>query len=197
MSDDNKTINPDNVTVGKPVEGGCCYVNFGESPVLPETASESIVGSGSGWDNLGELSNNGYTKSLSLSANDFTGWHGSLLLSQVDNETNTFKAEFTEVVRIAVLKLRYGVNAVKLDTDGNLLGVDPTTTPAAVLPLLFDELLSNSWKMRTVFPRSIINQIDDEPHQRGSLLVYGMTFKAMVDASGRPYYIRYARPTSA
>lgn len=196
MADDNKTINPNNVTTGNPVEGGCCYVSFADSPTLPATASEDVTGDGSGWENLGELSDSGYTKSVSITTNDFTGWHGTLLLSQVSSETNTFQAEFTEVVRASVLKLRYGAGAVTTDSSGNVTAVDPTSTPTAEHPMLFDELLSNGTKMRTVFPRAVISSIDDEPHQKGSLLVYGMTFKALVDDQNRPYYIRYAVPSA-
>lgn len=194
--DDNKNINPANVTVGKPVKGGCCYTCFNESYTLPETASEDISVESTGFVNLGELSSDGYTKSVSLTSNKFTGWHNTLLLSQISEEQNTFKCAFTEVVRVSVLKIRYGKDAVMLDSDGRLVGVNPTTVPDTALPLIFDELLSNEWKMRTVFPRATIDSIDDEPHQQGSLLVYNMTFTAASDSQGRPYYIRYARPDS-
>lgn len=197
MADDNKNINPNNVTTGSPAEGGCCYTNFDDSPVLPTTASDDITGDSSKWVNLGEVSENGYTKSVSTTVNKFKGWHGSVLLSQISDEENTFQVEFTEVVRASVLKLRYGKEAVQTDEAGNVIGVDPTTVPAVTVPLVFDELLSNGEKMRTVFPRASIDSISDEAHQKGSLLVYGMTFTANVDEQGRPYYIRYAQPTTA
>ncbi len=196
MADDNKTINPKNVTTGDPVEGACCFTSFDASPTLPDTAAVDLTADAK-WANLGELSENGYTKSVSTSSNKFKGWHGSVLLSKISDEENTFKCEFTEVVRESVLKLRYGKDAVKTDEKGNVTAVDPTTVPSAVRPLVFDELLSNGEKMRTVFPRATIDSIDDEAHQKGSLLVYSMTFTANVDEKGRPYYIRYAVPETS
>lgn len=196
MADDNKTINTSNVTTGSPVDGACCFTSFDSTPTLPDDASTDLTADAK-FENLGEISDSGYTKSTSISSNSFKGWHGSNLLTQISDETNTFKVEFTEVVRKAVLKLRYGTAAVKTDTSGNVTGVDPTTVPSAIVPLIFDELLANKEKMRTVFPRASISSIDDEPHQKGSLMVYSMTFTANVDDKGRPYYIRYAVPASS
>lgn len=194
MANDNKTINPNNVTTGDPVEGACCFTSFDPTAVLPDTASVDLTAADSKFVNLGEISENGYTKSVSTSSNKYKGWHGSVLLSKISDEENSFKVEFTEVIRESVLKLRYGKDNVTVDENGNVTKVDPKTVPSAVVPLVFDELLSNGEKMRTVFPRATIDSIDDEPHQKGSLLVYGMTFTANVDDQNRPYYIRYAVP---
>ena len=193
MADDNININPGNVTTGSPVEGACCYTSFEASPSLPATASADIGDGSSGFVNLGEISDQGYTQSTSTTVNKFKGWHGSVLLSVVSEEENTFKAEFTEITRATVAKLRYGVDNVTVDQDGFVSAIDPTTVPSAVVPLVFDELFSNGIKQRTVFPRATIDSIDDQAHQKGSLLVYGMTFTANVDSSGRPYYIRRAK----
>lgn len=193
MADDNKNINPDNVTTGDPVEGGCGYVNFSASPKLPTTASEDITGADSEWENLGEFSENGYTKSVSATSNDFRGWHGSVLLTKLSDESNTFKIEFVEVTRVTVLKLRYGEDNVDTDTDGSPSSIKPTTIPSAKVAILVDELLSNGMKMRTVFPAAQINSIDDEQHTRGNLMLYGITFTATADASNHPYYIYYAK----
>lgn len=193
-TDDLKTtINPNNVTTGGPVEGGCCYTNFSASPTLPTTAAESLVGETSTWENVGELSDQGWTQSTSTSVNKFKGYHGTVLLTQISEEENTFKAEFLEVTRSTATKLRYGADNVTTDQDGFVSAIDPTHVPDEILPLVFDELFSNGVRQRTVFPRAKIDSIDDQAHQRGSLLVYGMTFTALVDDQGRPYYVRRAK----
>lgn len=197
-TDDLKTgYNSKNVTTGGPVEGGCAYVSFEEEPTLPTTASENLTGSDSDWDNLGELSDQGWSQSTSTSVNKFKGYHGKTLLSEVSDEENTFKVEFLEITRATTTKLRYGQNNVTTDSDGFVTGIDPTNIPDMVVPIVFDELLSNGVRQRTVFPRAKIDSIDDQGHQKGSLLVYGMTFTALVDESGRPYYVRRAKPASA
>lgn len=190
-------INPNNATTGAPVEGGCCYTSFDKTATLPTTASESITGAGSKFVNLGELSDQGYTQSTSTTVNKFKGWHGTVLLSVVSDEENTFKAQFTEVTRASVLKLRYGADNVEEDEEGFVTAINPTNVPSEEHPLIFDELFANGVLQRTVFPRATIDSIDDQPHQRGSLLVYGMTFTASVDEQGRPYYVRRAKPATA
>ena len=197
IDDTNNNINPGNVTTGGPVEGGCCYTNFSDSPTLPTTASESLVESGSTWENVGELSDQGWTQSTSTSSNKFKGYHGSVLLTEVSDEENTFKAEFVEITRPTAAKLRYGKDKVTVDSDGFITAIDPTVVPGDIVPLVFDELFSNGVKQRTVFSRAKIDSIDDQAHQKGSLLVYGMTFTALVDSSGRPYYVRRAKPSAA
>lgn len=194
--DTNTTINPSNVTTGGPVEGGCCYTNFSDSPQLPQTASESLVGTGSTWENVGELSDQGWTQSTSTSVNKFKGYHGTVLLTEVADEENTFKAEFLEITRATTDKLRYGESKVTVDEDGFVSAIDPTIVPGHIVPLVFDELLSNGIKQRTVFPRVKIDSVDDQAHQRGSLLVYGMTFTALVDSQNRPYYVRRSKPAT-
>ena len=193
----NTGFNPNNATTGGPVEGGCCYTDFSDTPTLPTTASESLVGESSTWENVGELSDQGWTQSVSTSVNKFKGYHGTVLLSEVADEENTFKAEFVEITRATTDKLRYGKNNVTVDNDGFVSAIDPTVVPGDIVPLVFDELLSNGIKQRTVFPRAKIDSIDDQAHQKGSLLVYGMTFTALVDDNNRPYYVRRAKKAAA
>jgi len=183
-------IDTSNVTTGAPVEGACCYTSFAASPTLPSTAAEAM----DSFDSVGEISENGYTKSVSVNTNKFKGWHGSTILTQVSDEENTFKVEFVEVDGAVANKIRYGSDKVQVDENGKVTAIDPTVVPSDVLPLIFDELLANGRKRRTVFPRATIESIDDEAHAKGSLLVYGMTFSANVDDQGRPYYIREAAP---
>lgn len=188
MADDNKTINPGNVTTGGPVEGGCCYTSFESDFTLPTTAAADITGDNSKFVNLGEISDQGWSQSLSTTVNKFKGYHGTVLLSVISEEEHTFKAEFLEVTRESVLKLRYGPENVTVDDDGFVSAIKPTSVPTDERPLIFDELFSNGVKQRTVFPRATIDSIDDQAHQKGSLLVYGMTFTANNDESGHPYY---------
>lgn len=184
------------VTVGQPVEGGAAYVSFKPAATLPDDAAAK-ASTFTDFESIGEFSDNGYTKSVSVTSNKFKGWHGSVLLTQISEEENTFKLELTDIDRASVAKVRYGVGNVTTDADGNITKIDPTTVPSVVTPMFIDELLSNGRLRRTVFPRPKIDSIDDEAHQKGSLLVYGITFSCANDDKGRPYYIREAEPATA
>lgn len=197
-SDDlNTGYNSKNVTTGGPVEGGCCYVSFEDNPVLPTTASQNITGGDSGFLNLGELSDQGWTQAQSTSVNKYKGYHGKVLLSEVADEELTVKTEFLEVTRVNVLKLRYGQNNVTVDATGFATAMKHTSIPDDTVTLVFDELLSNGVKQRTVFPRVKIDSIDDQAHQKGALLVFGMTFTAYADEEGAAFYVYHAKPANS
>jgi hypothetical protein len=194
------SINPDYVSTGTPVDGASCFVNFDTSiDVSKITAADYLTtfkASGSTWKNLGELSTDGYTKSVSNDSNDFQGWHGSNLLTKTSNEKNTFKCSFVEFDRPTVAQLRYGESNVTLDTDGSIKSITPTRVPTRRVIIAFAELLDDGRLMLTIFPRATISSIDDEQHQQSSLLQHGMTFSASNDSANHPYYITYAKPAS-
>lgn len=184
------------VTVGKPVDGGCCWTNFGESPTLPTDATTKMSEQ-EGWESLGDLSENGYTESKSVTSNKFKGWHGSVVLTCISEEDHTFKAEFIEVNRPSVAKLRYGAGNVEAGTDGSVSHIKAMVGAEAKVPLVFDELESNGFLRRTVIGEATIDSFDDVPHQRGSLLVYGMTFTAIDTGDGKYYDVYRAKPVQA
>ncbi len=190
-----KDIDPELVTVGQPTEGGCCWTNFGDSPTLP-TSATTKMGTLSGWESLGELSENGFTASKSVDSTKFKGWHGSVVLSQISSTENTFKAEFIEVNRPSVAKLRYGKSAVETDTDGIVSHIKALDDMGMQVPLVFDELESNGYLRRTVIPKASIDSFDDVPHKKGDLMVYGMQFTAIKDGD-RAFDIYRAKPTEA
>lgn len=182
------------VTVGQPSEGGCCWTSFADSPTLPTDASTKMS-TITGWDSLGELSENGYTESKSVTNNKFKGWHGSIVLAAVSGEENTYKVEFIEVNRPSAAKLRYGAENVSAGTDGSVAHIMGKISTGDNVPLVFDELESNGYLRRTVIRSASIDSFDDVPHQKGSLMVYGMTFTA-VEVDGQTFDIYRAKPAT-
>ena len=182
------------VTVGQPSEGGCCWTSFADSPTLPTDASTKMS-TLPGWDSLGELSENGYTESKTVTNNKFKGWHGSIVLAAVSGEENTYKAEFIEVNRPSAAKLRYGAANVSAGADGSVSHIMGKISTGDKIPLVFDELESNGYLRRTVIRSASIDSFDDVPHQKGSLMVYGMTFTA-VEVDGQTFDIYRAKPAT-
>lgn len=183
------------VTTGKPVDGAAAYVSLKATATLPTDATTKMS-TLTDFEDLGEFSENGYTKAVSVTSNKFKGWHGSVLLTEVSDEENTVKMELTDIDRATVAKIRYGAGNVVTDSEGRITAITPTTVPSVVTPIVVDELMSNGRLRRTVFPCPKIDSIDDEAHQKGSLLVYGITFSLSVDAKGHPYYIYEAEPAA-
>lgn len=181
-----------NVTVGKPVEGGCCWTNFSASPAFPTSATTKLE---EPWVSLGELSDNGYTKGHSVTNNKFKGWHGSVVLTTISEEEHTYKLEFIETAREAAAKLFYGPNNVTA-TEGIVNHITGKPFENVTVPLVIDELESNGYLRRTVVKKASIDSFDDEPHKKGELLVYGMTFTA-IEVDGSAFDIYRAKPASA
>lgn len=182
------------VTVGKPVDGGCCYVNFSDDPVYPTDATTALD---EGWVSLGDLSDQGFTEGKSISTTSHKCWHGSNVLTTVDDEDNTFSCEFIEVNRPAAAKLRYGDENVEEDaTTGEVTHIQGVAGKLKSHPLIFEELESNGYKRRTVYRKATVTSFDDVPHQRGSLMLYGMTFSAD-EVDGKAFDIYRAKPATA
>lgn len=185
-------IDTTNVTVGQPVEGGCVYTSFVDNPTLP-TDAETKMSDLTDFESLGEVSDNGYTESVSVTTNKFKGWHGSVVLTSISDTENTFKLEFIEPYRPAVTKLRYGADNVTVDSNGVVTAINAAALTSVQVPLVIDELESNGRLRRTVIPCASIDSFDDTVHQKGSLLVYGMTFTA-IEKEDKLYHIYRAEP---
>lgn len=180
------------ITVGQPSEGGCCWTSFAENPTLP-TDAVAKMSTLTGWESLGELSENGYTESKSVTESKFKGWHGSVVLASISEEENTYKAEFIEVNRPSAAKLRYGSKNVETGADGSVSHIKGKPSAGDKIPLVFDELESNGYLRRTVVRKASIASFDEVPHQKGSLMVYGMTFTA-IEVDGQAFDIYRAKP---
>lgn len=164
-------------TVGKPVEGGCVWIAF-EKPSKMPTDATTKMSTISEFVSLGEISANGLTESKSISTTDHKGWHGKVVRTSVDEETNTFKLEFIEPNRPSVAKLRYGAASVTDGDDGSVAKILDKGYDGAAHPLVIDELESDGFLRRTVVKAAVVTSFDDVAHQRGALMAYGITFTA-------------------
>lgn len=187
-----KELDPTFVTVGQPSEGGCVFTCFDENPTLPTDAETPL---GTGWVSLGEISENGFTEAEELTTTEHPGWHGTPVLTTEDKEISTLKLEFLEVNRPSAAKVRYGVDNVELDNDGEIKHISKKPGKRKPLPFVVEELESNGYKRRTVVPKASVKSLDDIPHKKGNLMLYGMTFTATDTGSG-PYDIYRAKPAS-
>lgn len=188
---DIKEIDPTLVTVGAPAEGGCVFTNFTESPTLPTAASAQL---GTGWESLGELSENGFTENTAINSQDHKGWHGTVLLTTEIDETNTYKLEFVEVNRSSVAKVRYGTDNIT-ESNGELAAIKGSFGKRKPIPLVIDELESNGWLRRTVIPKATVTSFDEVPHQKNNIMMYGMTFTAQ-EVDGATFHIYRAKPAA-
>lgn len=190
-----KDIDSSLVTVGQPTDGGCAWVCFGKPAKLPTDATTKMS-TLTDYVSLGDISENGFTESNARTKNKFKNWGGSTILTSISDEENTYKVEFVETSRPAVAKLRYGSSSIEVGTDGSVSHIKGVIGTDEQVSLVIDELESNGFLRRTVIPVATIDSFDDVPHQKGSLLVYGMTFTA-IKGEGNVFDIYRAKPAMA
>lgn len=169
-----KDLDASLVTTGKPVDGGCVYVDF--KPGTYPTAASTAMSTLTNYESVGEISENGYTESRSISSTNHKGWHNKTLVTSIDEDTKTYKLEFVEVSRPCVAKLRYGADAVTIGEDGKITKIVDRSYTGEPVSLVIDELLSNGDLRRTVIKKAVITSFDDISHTQGSLVVFGLTF---------------------
>lgn len=182
-------------TVGQPTAGGCVYVAFKANPTLPSDATTKM-GTLTDFVSLGDISENGFTEANARSKNKHKNWNGDVVRTSISDEENTYKLEFIEPNRPSVAKLRYGSGNVEAGTDGSVSHIKGVLGTDEQVALVIDELESGGFLRRTVIPCATIDSFDDVAHQKGSLLVYGMTFTA-VKGTGNIFDIYRAKPTTA
>jgi len=196
MATELKDLSNDLVTTGRPADGGCVYTSFADSPTMPTDAATKMS-TLTDFESLGELSENGFTIGKSVTSNKFKGWHGSVVLAEVSDEEHTVKMEFIEPNRPSVAKLRHGTGNVEAGADGSVSHIKGVIGTSTTVPIVVDELESNGYLRRTVIHKATIDSFDDEPHQKGSLLVYGMSATMVDPGDGKLYDIYRAKPATA
>lgn len=188
------TIDTSLVTVGQPTEGGCTYIHIGESDTLPTDAT-TAMSTFTDFVSAGTIFENGFTATKSVTTEKFKDWGGNVILTAISEEEHTFQIEFAEINRPIVAKLKYGDSNVETGSDGSVSHVKAVAGTTQKVSLVIDELESNGFLRRTVVPCATIDSFDDETHQKGSLLVYGMTFTALLK-DGVSYHIYRAKPAT-
>ncbi|MGN0034644.1 MAG: hypothetical protein ACI364_02825 [Coriobacteriales bacterium] len=171
------------VTLGKPVEGGVMWVNFGDSPTLPTDATTKMS-TLEGWESVGELSEDGVTDSTDISTTTHKGMHGTPLIVSKDETEKTYKVTGLEFLRAALMKLRYGVGNVTSDGETWTTIEETTTLPDVIVPIVFDFLCTNGELLRTVVKKAQVTDIDDGAWAPGDMVGAGLTFTVLDPADG-------------
>lgn len=174
-------IDTSNITVGQPTEGGCIYWDEKNTATLPTDATTALA---AGFESLGDVSENGFTESNPVEVTNHKDWGGDVVVSTIDSEETTFKVELLEVNRAAAAKAYYGVDAVTVDAQGFVKAIDYKARKVESHPFVIEELETSGNLRRTVIRKGTVTSLDDVPHQKGSLMLYGMTITAAKPANG-------------
>lgn len=184
------------VTVGQPVDGGAAWVSFADSQTLPTDAT-TAMSTFTDFESIGELSDDGIQEGADISSEDTKGWHGTTVLSVVDETTKTYQITCIEYDRGTVAKLRYGADNVELNDDGTWSAIHETPSlPDIVVPFVFDLLESNGNLVRKVIHKAKVTDVDDIEYKNGELIGIGITFTVLDPGTGSDVDTYRAKPAT-
>lgn len=161
-----------NVSTGKPKIGGAVY----RAPLgttLPTNATSAL---GTAFENLGYVSEDGFTNSNTASTEQIKAWGGDVVAQPQTEKPDNFTGTFIEALNTAVLKAAYGDDNVSgtLST-GITVRANSTEMPRAVW--VVDMVLGNNLK-RIVIPQGQVTEVGDIEYKDDSVIGYPLTIAA-------------------
>lgn len=175
-----------NVTAGKPRTQGAVFA-AAPGTTLP---TDAVTALDNAFKDLGFLSEDGVTRSRSLSSSNIKEWGGKVVMITEEEDITTFKFKMIEYLNTEVQKVVNGDTNVTGSLAAGLAITpgDEMTEHAFV----FWQRMRGGVSYRLVVPRGRITEIGDVVYKSNEAVAYDVTVTAMVDASGKPYY-EYAK----
>lgn len=177
-----------NVTAGKPKTSGAVFT----APVgstLPTDAVTAINSISEAYKDLGYVSEDGLTESISITTSAIKEWGGSIVLITQDEKTATFKFKLIEYLNKEVQKFANGdANVSGTLEAGMKISVTDVDTDERVL--VFWQILRGGIPLRIVVPRCKITAIGDIVYKGNEAVAYDLTVQAIKNDSGQ-YYDKY------
>lgn len=172
-----------NVSAGKPnVAGGIWRAPLGTT--LPTDATTAL---GTAFKSFGYIASGGVTHATNMETTEYRAWGGDLVMTSLNNRTNTFAFGLIEVLNATVLETIYGEDNVSgaLNT-GITVAADSQELDEYVYVIELD--LRDGATRRIVIPDGKVTAIGDIVYQDTDAISYPVTITAMVDASGKDHY---------
>lgn len=172
-----------NVGIAKGRPGGYSVVApDGTAPALFEDVSKTlaeILKTASTAASLGYISTDGVTKSPETESTDIDDWAGNRIKSEVTSFAESVQVTFLES-RDSVLKTVYGDDNVS--TDGAVTTIRHNKNFTAPHLYVFDCVISDTKVKRTIIPRGVIMERDEQAENNSDVLGYAPTIKCLASS---------------
>lgn len=176
-------MNKDYVVTSKPkISGGVFSATL--RTTLPTDAKTALAEE---FENLGYISEDGTTNSISETTKDVKSWGGIVVKTNVTEFTDTKKLTFIESVNPVVLKEVYGQKNVTGDTLKDGLKVVVSGGTREYRTYVFD-MITGNYLRRIIYPEAIITSVGDIVYKAEDSVGYECTLKAREDSSGNTHY---------
>lgn len=171
-----------NVTTGKRrVDGGIYFAPAGTT--APTNATTALA---STFKNLGYISEDGVTNSLSKETNEIKEWGGDTVDTVLTGQSDTFKFKFIESFNIDTLKCIYGTSNVSESSGAITVTVNAAEAPSGVY--VIDMIQKGNRMKRIVIPNGKITELGDIVYKADEAVGYDVTLSAALDSSSNTHY---------
>lgn len=171
-----------NVTTGKRrVDGGIYFAPAGTT--APTDATTTLA---SAFKNLGYVSEDGVTNSLSKETNEIKEWGGDTVDTVLTGQTDTFTFKFIESFNVDTLKCIYGTSNVSESSGAITITVNAKDAPSGVY--VIDMIQRGGRMKRIVIPNGKITELGDIVYKADEAVGYDCTLAANLDSSGNTHY---------
>jgi len=174
--------NAANVTTGKRrVDGGIYFAPAGTA--LPTDATTALA---TAFKNLGYVSEDGVTNSLSKETTEIKEWGGDTVDVVLTAQNDTFSLTFIESMNVDTLKAIYGDSNVTEASGAITVTVNASEAPAGVY--VIDMVMKGNKLKRIVIPNGKVSELGDIVYKADEAVGYDVTIAASLDANGNTHY---------
>lgn len=163
--------NTDYVTTAKPRVAGVLYV----APYGTAIPTDATTDLSSAFVSLGGLSEDGIENSDEINMNDYKDFAGDVVLSSLDEHTDTRTYGLIEYKNENVLKAIYGEDNVTVDSSNDTISIASTSDEPEPMVWVEEVILADNTLKRTVIPKGIITERDTISFKRDELVKFDIT----------------------
>lgn len=171
-----------NVTAGKPNTSGAVFT-APAGTTLPTSASAAL---NSAFKDMGFVSEDGVTKSTSISTTTIKEWGGAPVLVTQDEKIVSVKLKLIEYKRKDVHSFVHGSNNVT--ESSGAITVKINAEDPGEQAMVIDMTLRGNIDYRMVIPRGKITAIGDTVYKSNEAVAYDITITTMLDDAGYAVY---------
>lgn len=174
--------NAANVTTGKRrTDGGIYFAPAGTTP--PTNATSTLA---TAFKNLGYVSEDGVTNSLSKDVTEIKEWGGDTVDTVLTAQTDTFQFTLIESLNTDTLKAVYGDANVTESSGAITVTVKAAEAPSGVW--VIDMIQKGNKLKRIVIPNGKVSELGDVVYKADEAVGYDVTVAANLDSSGNTHY---------